>query len=106
MLCRFFISNFIANHENVNLSIFIIWIREESSDFLLPINRYYVVSVRRGFVSLLRPSLGRPYNLTTQSTDFGYLLELLHIETFRTSTYNLNGLNVHGFKWTFLACLK
>ena len=44
--------------------------------------------------------------LCTQSTDFGYFLKLLNIETFRTNTYNLKGYNVCGFKWTFFACLK
>ena len=43
---------------------------------------------------------------TTKSTDFGYLLELLHIETIRKSTNNLKGYNVRGFNWTFFACLK
>ena len=33
ILCRIFIAYSIANHLNVNLSILIIWIREESSDF-------------------------------------------------------------------------
>ena len=31
--CRFFIAYFIANHLNVNFSILIIWIREESFVF-------------------------------------------------------------------------
>ena len=36
-LCRIFIAFSIANHLNVNFSILINWIREESSDFS-PVN--------------------------------------------------------------------
>ena len=44
----------IANHSSVNLGVLILWIWEESSDFLLSISRkMYVVSVRRGFSFLL-----------------------------------------------------
>ena len=41
-----------------------------------------------------------------KNTVFGYLLELLHIKTFRSSTYNLKGYNVCGLSGHFFACLK
>ena len=50
ILCRFFIDYFSANHLNVNISILIIWIREESSAFYATDN---MVSVQRGFFFLL-----------------------------------------------------
>ena len=37
----------------LNFSILTIWIREKSSDFLLPISSYHVVSVRRDFFFVL-----------------------------------------------------
>ena len=76
-----------------------------------------MVSVRRGFFFLLVLGqaelfyFGLPW-ATTQSTDFGYLLELLHVgairtsATIRTSTYNLKGYNVRWFKWSIFACFK
>ena len=89
ILCRIFIAYSIANHFDVNFSISSIWIQEESSNFsviLISISRNYVVSDRRGFV------LG--FYFGPQSTDFGYLIELLLFETVRTSaSYNRNGIH-------------
>ena len=45
ILCSIFTAYSIANHLNVNFSIFMIWIREESSDLAV---------FRRGFFFLLR----------------------------------------------------
>ena len=37
---------------------------------------------------------------------FGYMLELLHIDTFRTSTYNIKGYNVRGLSGHFYHIMK
>ena len=71
ILCRFFIAYFIAHHLNVNFSILIFWIREESLDFAtdygLAIIMWFLfgrvssLGARAGCIILLWPSLGCSY---------------------------------------------